>query len=273
MSIPIVSAIIVSHNSAHELPQCLAALENQSGCSLELIVVDSGSTETGYLDQLADRYAFRLIRTSNVGFSQANNIGYQAVSADSKMVVFLNPDTILPDKYLEKALTLLKNTPEAGVVSGVLVGYDMNSSKPTEYIDSTGVFRKWYGRWYDRDHGVRYAGINRPRQFLPAVCGALLACRPEALAAMSGYIFDPDFFLYKEDIEFSIRLRKHGWKLLFEPQLVAYHGRGWKRKRRDVHVFLREVASKSEMLLYRKHPSPYMLWAVMKYILVRYVKI
>lgn len=273
MDKPIVSAIIVSHNSANELHQCLASLVIQVGCSLRIIVVDSGSSDTGYLDQLAERYDFTLIQTSNIGFSQANNLGYEIISPETEMVVFMNPDTVLPGKYLDNALTLLKANPEAGVVSGVLTGFDMNSSTPTEYVDSTGIFRSWYGRWYDRDQGKKCCDVKRPRQFLPAVCGALLVCRQKALTDLGNEIFDPDFFLYKEDIELSIRLRKCGWKLLFEPQLIAYHGRGWKKKRRDVSLLLREVASRSEMLLYRKHPSPYMLWALMKYIIVRYIKI
>jgi GT2 family glycosyltransferase len=97
-----------------------------------------------------------------------------------------------------------------------------------------------------------------------------MACRLEALPAVAtGQVFDEDFFLYKEDIELSLRLRKNGWKLLYEPKVRAFHCRGWGGRRREVPLALRLAAARSEVLLYRKHPSPYMLWAVGKYLLVR----
>jgi GT2 family glycosyltransferase len=92
-----------------------------------------------------------------------------------------------------------------------------------------------------------------------------------ALLALPGPVFDPDFFLYKEDIELSLRMRKAGWQLLYDPRLLAYHGRGWNKKRGEMAVKLRCMAAANEILLYKKHPSPYMLWAWMKYLLVRFI--
>jgi GT2 family glycosyltransferase len=271
--VPYFSVIIVTHNSQDELPLCLDSLGRQDGCILSVIVVDSGSDDSGYLRTLKEKYEFTLIETSNVGFSRANNLGFHAVSDDCRMVVFQNPDTLLPEDYLLRAFEILQNVPEAAVISGVLAGYDLAARKPTQQIDSTGVFRHWYGRWYDRDQGRMISATRRQKQFLPAVCGALFACRMEALRSLPNDVFDPDFFLYKEDIELSIRLRKKGWKLLFDPTLQAFHGRGWGRSRRDVSLSLRRIAAKSEVLLYKKHPSPYMLWAFMKYLLVNIVRI
>jgi GT2 family glycosyltransferase len=271
--VPNFSVIIVTHNSQDALPLCLDALRSQVGCSLSVIVVDSGSEDPGYLRKLKEKYEFTLIETTNIGFSKANNIGFRAVSDDCRMVVFQNPDTLLPESYLLKAFTLLEEEPEAAVISGILAGYDLVARKPTQQIDSTGIFRRWYGRWYDRDQGSLISVTRRQKQFLPAVCGALFACRMEALRGLGNYIFDPDFFLYKEDIELSIRLRKKGWKLLFDPALQAFHGRGWNPQRGGVSLALRQIAAKSEVLLYKKHPSPYMLWALMKYFLVNVARI
>ncbi len=270
---PHVSVIIVTHNSQKELPLCLESLGRQEGCRLTVVVVDSGSEDPSYLRKLKEKFNITLIETSNIGFSRANNLGFSAVNDDCQMVVFQNPDTLLPERYLLKAYTLLDAAPEAAVISGVLAGYDFAECKPTLQIDSTGIFRNWYGRWYDRDQGSLISVMKRQRQFLPAVCGALFACRIEALRNLGQYVFDPDFFLYKEDIELSIRLRKNGWKLLFDPALQAFHGRGWNRKRSAVSLPLRRTAAKSEVLLYKKHPSPYMLWALMKYFMVTIARI
>lgn len=97
-----------------------------------------------------------------------------------------------------------------------------------------------------------------------------MCCRLEALARFADTgVFDERFFLYKEDIELSLRLRKNGWKLLYQPRVRAFHCRGWQRQRSDVPYTARLLAAKSEILLYLRHPSPYMLWAIGKYLLVR----
>ena len=266
---PAITAIVVTHNSEDVLPLCLKGLSEQRGCDLSIIIVDSGSTDRTYLHELAGDFPFTLIEAGNVGYGQANNLGYAESRDADQYVVFLNPDTILPEGYLVTAHRIAVNNSGAAVISGTLKGYDPYEDRPTGLIDSTGVFRNWYGRWYDRDQGEEVNGIRRESADIPAVCGALIVCPKNVLVDFGNTIFDPDFFLYKEDIELSIRLRKRGWKLHFSPELVAYHCRGWQRDRAAIPKDIRLMASKNEILLYRKHPSPYIGWAVFKYLLVR----
>jgi N-acetylglucosaminyl-diphospho-decaprenol L-rhamnosyltransferase len=160
--------------------------------------------------------------------------------------------------------------PQAAIVSGRLEGYDITANQPTGLIDSTGVFRNWYGRWYDRDQGRFIDTVQRKKRYITAACGALLCCRRTSLQIFADTVFDPDFFLYKEDIELCLRLRENGWKILFDPELTAYHCRGWGRKRMAIPHKLRRIAAASEVLLYKKHPSVYILWALAKYVLVRW---
>ena len=271
-----IAAIIVSHNSQDVLPHCLAALARQSQPPTVISIADSGSTDGGYLRELAAVYPIKLAFAGNIGFARANNLAVREVPANTEMVVFLNPDTILPPDYLAKALAILRARPEAAVVAGILEGYDFtsgnaggNATNANGRYDSTGVFRAWYGRWYDRDQGRLLTEVKRPATLVPALCGALLCCRWQALRPFWPDIFAPEFFLYKEDIELCLRLRLAGLKILFTPELHAYHGRGW-QKRAAMPRALRLAAAKSEILLYRRHPSPYMLFALVKYALVRW---
>jgi N-acetylglucosaminyl-diphospho-decaprenol L-rhamnosyltransferase len=265
-----IGAIIVSHDSVGVLSRCLQHLSMQTVPCRVIIVVDSGSSSTDYLDALRQNFSFTLIKSGNIGFSRANNLGVRHLPAEIEMVVFLNPDTFLPLDYLDKAVACLENHPRAAVISGRLEGYDAAAARPTGRIDSTGVFRSWYGRWYDRDQGREIGHVQRTKGYIPAACGALLCCRRASLQVFADHVFDPDFFLYKEDIELCLRLRNNGWKILFDPELTAYHCRGWGKKRMAIPHELRKIAAESEVLLYKKHPSIYMLWALMKYILVRW---
>lgn len=268
MPIP-VHIIIVTHNSAGVIDICLNHIEKQIAPIKSVIIVDSGSDNPEYLDCNSHKKISKIIKTENIGFSRGNNLGFQEVAADRDgLVVFMNPDTFLPADYISQAIQVMQENPGAGLVSGKLLGFDLKTMKPTGLIDSAGIFRKWYGRWYDRGQGEedcgQYALIESP----PAACGALICCRMKALDQFGGKVFDQDFFLYKEDIELGIRLRKTGWKLIYDPRLTAYHCRGW-GERAKMGYNLRLEAAKSEVLLYRKHPERFVLWAYLKLFLVR----
>ena len=221
-----------------------------------------------YLQNLECKAEIKLVFSENVGFSRANNLGFKEISDHSGVVLFLNPDTFLADNFIVQALKVLGENRDAAIVSGKLLGFDIQKKKKTGKIDSTGVYRKWYGRWYDKGQGESDSEKYNRTERIPAVCGALMVCRMEAFERYKGEVFDSEFFLYKEDIELSIRLRRDGWELVYDPRLVAYHCRGWEKKRRVIPFALRIMAAKSEILLYQKHPSPYIAWAVLKYLSV-----
>lgn len=272
MPIP-VHIVIVTHNSAGVLATCLSHLEKQTAPIKSVVVVDSGSDTTDYLDKPWHLKGLKVVKTDNIGFSRANNLGYgKAAAADGDgLIFFINPDTFLPADYLSQAIQVMHENPGAAVVSGKLLGFNPQTMKPTGRIDSTGVFRKWYGRWYDRGQGEQDLGQYCLIESLPAACGALLGCRIKALQPFGDKVFDPDLFLYKEDIELGIRLRQHGWKIIYDPRLLAYHCRGWSG--RGIDYRLRLTAARSEVLLYRKHPEPYVVWAYFKLFLVRFLRL
>ncbi len=266
---PKVSAIVVSHNSEQTLARCLQGLADQDIALDRIVLVDSGSTDQSFLSSLQQIDSLSLVAAENIGFSRANNLGMLELPTDTDFVFFVNPDVFLPPDFVGTALEICSHDSEIGIVSGRLLGYDPEQDKPSGRIDSTGVERKWYGRWVDRGQGEHDQDQYGKPEAMAALCGALLFCRKKALHSLQGQVFDPDFFLYKEDIELSLRLRKSGWKLLYHPDLVAYHCRGWKNERAKMPYHLRKMAAESEVLLYQKHPSPYMVWALFKYILVR----
>lgn len=270
-----VCVIIVTHNSADVLTVCLTALDQQTRPVDRIIVVDSGSTDRAYLAPLQKRERLVLIEKENIGFARANNLGMTAIPTDADMVIFMNPDTFLQPDLIARASHILTAQPQIGIVTGKLLGFDPVLSRPTGCLDSTGIFRRWYGRWFDRGQGrPDDTGCYETSSQIPAVCGALMCCRAEALRSLgSKKVFDEDFFLYKEDIELSLRIKKKGWQLVYEPSLKAFHCRGWQKDRQQVPYFLRSMAAENEIRLYKKHPSPYIVWAILKYLGVRYLRI
>ena len=270
---PKIAAVIVCHNAAEDLSRCLAALEAGSLPPALTCIVDSGSDDTGYLAALSERPQTICIREANIGYGPGNNLGLAEVPPDIPVVLFLNPDCFVLPYTLERAATLFEADPDLAALGPRLLGFDREHNAPTGLLDSTGIVRAWYGRWRDRGQGEPDDGRYNAPETVPALCGACLFCRRSALEAVSpapDQAFDPAFFLYKEDIELCLRLRlrKRGFRLLYHPAVRAHHCRGW-QGRAAMSRELKLIAAANEIRLYLRHPSPYMLWALLKYALVR----
>ena len=268
-----IAVIIVTHNSEAVLGNCLSALQRQTLRPETIMIVDSGSRNTDYVSRYLDDDRVRLFFKKNIGFSRANNFAYRHLDPDTEFVLFLNPDAFPEAESLEAASVCLRRNQDVACLGARLLGFDCSRQQATGKLDSTGVFRKWYGCWYDRAQGEPDDERYQRQQDVPAVCGAFFFCRKQMLDQVAldrDVVFDPDFFLYKEDIELCLRIRKTGWRIIYCPEIPVYHCRGW-GERRTIPYAQRLQAARSEILLYKKHPSPYMLWAAAKYLLVRWL--
>lgn len=270
------AVIIVTHNSEIYLKKCLASLHNQTVPPAQIIIIDSGSTSSEKINCNKDQNNICIyISRSNVGFCKGNNIGLSLVKQEIKYVLFLNPDAFLFSDFIENATKYLEKSDQANtaVISGLLMGYDIMKDCPTGKIDSSGIFRKWYGNWYDRDHGQTYQNqYSKEEESVPALCGALMFCRKEALNTVllsPNEVWDNSFFMYKDDIDLSLRLRKKNWELKFLPQLTAYHCRGWQPNRQKVSKHFRLLSAKNEIKLFNRMHSPCVLYSWIKYLSVK----
>jgi N-acetylglucosaminyl-diphospho-decaprenol L-rhamnosyltransferase len=269
-----IAVVIVSYNSAPFLSKCLSALEGQTRRPDLVIIVDSGSSDTAYLATAHNSsLCCKVVLESNVGFCVGNNIGW-ALSKHCDFVLFVNPDAFLAPDFLERAVAYLDDQANSkiGILTGTLLRYDIEADRPTGFVDSTGVIQRWYGRIIDRDQSKPESVLRKydSPNLIPAICAAVALCRAQALmdVADGGDVFDPSFFMYKDDIDLSWRVRKAGWLLVHHPRLLAYHCRGFKN-RSSVPGKLRLLSARNEIKLHLKHRSAYVLCSLAKYFLVR----
>jgi N-acetylglucosaminyl-diphospho-decaprenol L-rhamnosyltransferase len=269
-----VSVVIVTYNSGVFVSNLMSALEGQTKLPDSVVVVDSGSTDTSYLERVRmSPLHCTLIMKPNVGVCVGNNIGWSH-SRDYDYVLYLNPDAFLAPDFLEIAVRYMDDPANGrvGMVSGTLLGYDIEKDGPTGLIDTTGVEQTWYAQFPERDQGKPMSALSKytaPNK-IAAICSAVVLCRQEMLFSIAEgeNIFDPVFFMYKDDTDLSLRARRAGWLLMHHPQLTAYHCRGWK-KRAAVPQKMRELSAKNEIRMLYKHRSPYVVFSLLKYVLVR----
>jgi N-acetylglucosaminyl-diphospho-decaprenol L-rhamnosyltransferase len=268
-----IAIVIVTHNSDRVLLHCLTALEKQLRQPDQVVIVDSGSKNTEYL-KCTDLSTIKcvVVLESNVGFSVGCNIGW-SLSRACDFVLFLNPDAFLTADFLDQALQYLEEdaNKKVGMLTGTLLGYDIRSDRPTGLVDSTCVMHTWYGQSVDRDQGKAISVLARYRRPnpVPAICGAVLLARREALnsIAMNDVLFDPGYFMYKEDIDLSWKAIRAGWTLIHHPGLTAYHCRGWKG-RYAMPRKMRMLSARNDIKLFARFHSPYLLYALVKFGLV-----
>lgn len=270
------AVIIVTHNSQAYLKKCVDCLKHQSLKPSQIIIVDSGSVDTDYVRCYTKRKGFIVILSKdNIGFCRGNNLGYSHVPKSCDYVLLLNADCFPSTSFLKESIQYMneKSHQKVAVLTGMLLGYDLQADQPTGMYDSTGIFRTWYGRWFDRGQGQSYPGkLYQQEESVPAICGALMLCRNKALQEVvlsEKAIFDPSFYMYKEDIDLSLRLRRKGWDLRYVPSFVAYHCRGWNKDRKQIPKKFRLLSARNEMRIYARNLSPCILYSAMKYASVK----
>ena len=139
-----ISVIIVNYNVKYLLEKCLysvqAALRNIPG---EIIIVDNNSTD-GSKEYLQPRFPSVNFcwENTNHGFSKANNIGLKISKGD--FVLFLNPDTIIPENAISDCLSMLKKESSLGALGVKMIsgnGSYLKESKRGFPSPATSMFR------------------------------------------------------------------------------------------------------------------------------------
>ena len=212
---PLVSIIIPNWNGLSHLPVCLDALRTQSYTSIEVILVDNGSTD-GSQAFVRDRYPeVRLLALDrNIGLTGGNNAGFRA--ALGEFLVSLNNDTEVDPLFVESLVSALVQHPEAGMAAAKMILFDQRDT-----IHSAG---DGYGvDGIPFNHGVWQLDDEQYNQpgWIFGGCGGAVAYRRQMLDDVG--MFDEAFFMYCEDVDLNWRAQLAGWRCWYAPDAIVYH--------------------------------------------------
>jgi GT2 family glycosyltransferase len=236
------SVIIVSYNVRYFLEQCLHSVRKASeNIACEVFVVDNNSADGSCLMVSSMFPEFSLITNhGNKGFSAANN---QALKlASGRYLLLLNPDTIVEEDAFKKCMIFMDNHPDAGAVGVRMIdgrGKLLPESRRALPTPVTAFF-KAFGFSYlfpkSRLFNRYYLGHLDPLQASSAdvISGAFMFLRREAVIKTG--LFDEDFFMYGEDIDYSYRLKKAGFSNYYCPEAKIIHFKGESSKRGKLNV-------------------------------------
>jgi N-acetylglucosaminyl-diphospho-decaprenol L-rhamnosyltransferase len=229
-----VEAIVVSHNSARELPRSLPPL---LGAAAVVRVVDNASRDESVALVRARFLTVKVIENAlNEGFGAANNRALEQVSGD--VVLLVNPDCELDRRSARRLTEYLRSHPDTAIVApriedarGDLLPsahrFETAASVLFLLVGGRTILSPAAKRMLARLRGGRRsyeANFASGPRLVDWVSGACIAARTSMLRELSG--FDEGYFLFMEDEALCRRAWERGWKVVYLPSAHARHEGG-----------------------------------------------
>ncbi len=280
--------IIVSYNSKEFLPACLdtvkAAIE---GITATVYVVDNGGSD-GTADWVKENYGWCEVIDSraNGGYSFGNNLGLKAAGFPDaprfRYALLLNPDTETPPDAFRKMLAYMEANPNVGVLGPRLELPDGSLDLACRRGEPTPLTSFYYifglSRLFPKSpifarYNMTFLSEHQTAD-VDSVVGACMLMRGEALQKTG--LMDESFFMYGEDLDLSIRIKRQGYRVVYWPEVTIKHLKGTSTRKvpeRMINTFYDAM-----YVFHRKHyasryPAPFnwMVYAGIE--LVRWYKL
>lgn len=237
---PDVSVLIVNYNVKDYLLQCLRSVKLSEGtASFEIIVVDNASSDNS-IDELHEIFpdVIWIELPENIGFGRGNNIGLERCKG--KYVLFLNPDTLIAHNTIQTMVDYLETHPDVGLAGCKVLNADgtfqlaCRRGLPTPWAS----FCKLFGLQSLFPNSPLFARYNLT--FMPvdetydvdALIGAFMMGPLTVIKSLNG--FDPDFFMYGEDLDLCYRVQKRGYHVRYVHTTSIVHFKGESTRRSSI---------------------------------------
>lgn len=229
-----VAVVILHYKGEEDTLKCIDSLfrEHPNRKLFKLIVVSNASSE---------KFCFRLKRNyanievienqENLGFSKGNNIGIKkALVQGCEFIILLNNDTIVGPKLVENLVSFAKTNVTIGLVSPKIYFAPGNEYHKNRYKDTEKGKVIWYAggildwqnvyashRGVDQKDSGRF-GESVDTDFVTGCCVLI----KKAVIEKIGFL-DEKYFLYFEDIDYSIRAKRGGFRVVYYPGTHIWH--------------------------------------------------
>ncbi len=237
------SVIIVAYNSRDFIASCVASVVDAlRNLDSEIIVLDNGS-QIPILDR--QKAAFPKVRwlssEKNLGFGKGCNLAARDATKD--VLFFVNPDTVVSRDTFEKTLAYMMSKPEAGAVGCKILNGDgslqwaCRRSFPSPFAaicKTIGLSSLFPKSKIFASYNMTYLDPEQETE-VDAVSGSFLGVRREIFERLGG--FDKDYFMYGEDLDICLRIKKLGFRNYYYPGTNILHFKGQSCKTRRFRTF------------------------------------
>ncbi len=254
------SIIIVTWNAKRFVEECFGSIsEEVRGVSAEVVAVDNASAD-GTADMIAERFPeVKLIRSpTNLGFPKGNVVAIEA-SHPGRYVCLVNPDVCVLPGCFDKMLEYMERDPTIGVLGPQMLNPD--GSIQQSCFRAPSVWTSWCRALaLDRTAlrrlplfgGLLMADFAHDRtRDVDALNGCFLLIRRAAMDQVG--LIDERYFMYGDDLDWCLRFRKKGWRVVFYPKASAIHHGGGTTARAPVYFYVE--MQKANLQYWKKHHS------------------
>lgn len=249
---------VILYKSAEDLPGLLDSLKAQTFRDFEVFFYHN------FYSFAETQQCQKLIEASGLNahtFAAERNIGFAGGHAalfnmhQASFVLLLNDDARLESDYIEILMNKMETNEHIGSSTGLIYRWDEHT------IDTAGLEYKCLAQIVDRFAGESAKDRRLTSEEVFGVSGAVALYRRSAIEKAGG-LFNPSWFMYKEDVDLALRLRHAGYIAWFQPDAIGYHKRGLKQANgliarwRDEHKRpkkLRLYAYVNQLRLYKRH--------------------
>jgi GT2 family glycosyltransferase len=216
---PKTNIVILNWNSHEMTAECIRSLQAMDSSDFEILIVDNGSAD-GSVKILAQEFPQITVlpQERNLGFAAGCNVGMRhALAQDAEYVLLLNNDTFVAPDFLREILAAIQNDPRIGAICPKIYFAD----QPEMLWYAGADFSLWTGTakhrgWKEVDRGQ----FDRHEEITQATgCAMLVRC--SALRDVG--LLDEQFWAYVEDLDWSLRFLKRGYRLAFAPKARLWH--------------------------------------------------
>ena len=262
-----ITVVVVTHNSADVIEECLASIELHGG-GARAVVVDNASSDASAEIAAASPIATVLRSERNVGFSAANNLALRNVSTTFALV--LNPDARLTASTLPALVTAAERHAEAAALGPLTTHPD--GRPQVSFGEDLGLFSEFRQRRLVK--GVKasvpwaveaWRAASSRERTVDWISGSCMLLRTAEIRGVG--FFDERYFLYEEDADLCLRLRKVGKQVMFIPQAIVIHALGTSMAKSSDRA--RDAYDASHLLYYRLHRGPFERWVLATMVALR----
>lgn len=215
---PLVCIVLLNRNQREDTLMCLESLSKISYSPTRIVVVDNGSTDDSTASIRRSHPAVEVIALShNTGCAGGRNAGLaHARSLNPDFVLFLDNDTVVDPRFLHHLVNAAEADPGIGILSSKIV----LRSDPAVCWTAGGVV--------NADGTVDALHYYTPSSEVPDftfdvdwVPGCVLLVHRGVYEALGE--FESSYFFYFEDIDWCVRARRRGYRVVVVPRSVVYH--------------------------------------------------
>jgi len=261
-------AVVLHWNNYVDAKECIYSLLKCSQLD-EIIVVDNASND-GSLEKLKKEFAKKpsivfIINKENFGFAKGINVGVNQIlktKINARYIILLNQDTVVDYKFVEECYKVMENKPNAGMV-GPRIYYYNNPNKI------------WHGGGY---FNLLKSGVINPEKNkyewecdkiikrVNFLTGCVLFVKREVFDKVE--LFAEDYFLYEEDVDFSLKVHKAGFEMYYVPTAKVWHKISNIAQDR-IHPFVMFNLARSKVIFLRRNfPWYYFLYGFVLHLLI-----